>query len=33
MRDIYIRKSWLKLATGITALAILAAIWINWRWG
>ena len=33
MRDIWIRKSWLKLATGLIALAIIAAIWINWRWG
>jgi hypothetical protein len=33
MPDVYIRKSWLKLATGAVALLILAAIWINWRWG
>jgi len=31
MRDILIRKVWLKLATGLIALAIIAAIWINWR--
>lgn len=33
MRDIWIRKSWLRLATGLIALAIIAAIWINYRWG
>jgi hypothetical protein len=33
MRDIWIRKSRLRLATGLLALAIIAAIWINWRWG
>ena len=33
MRDIWIHTSWLKLATGLIALAIIAAIWINWRWG
>jgi hypothetical protein len=33
MRDIYIRRSWLRFATGLPALAIIAAIWINWRWG
>jgi hypothetical protein len=33
MRDIWIRKSWLRLATGLLALAIIAAIWINYRWG
>src|SRR5215510_10175993 len=31
MRDIWIRKSWLRLATGLIALAIIAAIWINYR--
>src|SRR6266508_5503511 len=33
MRDIWIKRSWLRLATGLIALAIIAAIWINWRWG
>ena len=33
MRDIWIRKSWLRLATGLIALAIIAAIWINYRMG
>ena len=33
MRDIRIRKSWLRLATGLLALALIAAIWINWRFG
>jgi hypothetical protein len=33
MRDIWIRKSWLRMATGLLALALIAAIWINWRWG
>jgi len=31
MRDIVIRKSWLRIATGLIALAIIAAIWINYR--
>jgi hypothetical protein len=31
MRDIYIRRSWLRFATGFIALAIIAAIWINYR--
>jgi hypothetical protein len=31
MRDIWIRKSWLRIATGLVALAIIAAIWINYR--
>ena len=26
------RVQWLKLATGLIALAIIAAIWIVWRW-
>jgi hypothetical protein len=33
MRDLYIRRSWLRLATGLIALALIAAIWIHWRWG
>jgi hypothetical protein len=33
MRDIWIRRSWLRLATGLIALAIIAAIWINYRVG
>jgi len=33
MRDIYVLRSWLRFATGLLALAIIAAIWINWRWG
>jgi len=31
MRDIVIRKSWLRIGTGLIALAIIAAIWINYR--
>jgi TRAP-type C4-dicarboxylate transport system permease small subunit len=31
MRDIWIPKSWLKIGTGLIALAIIAAIWINYR--
>ena len=31
MRDIWIRKSWLRIGTGLIALAIIAAIWINYR--
>jgi hypothetical protein len=31
MRDIWIRKSWLRIATGLIALAIIAAIWIHYR--
>jgi hypothetical protein len=31
MRDIWIRRSWLRLGTGLIALAIIAAIWINYR--
>ena len=30
-RDIWIRKSWLRIGTGLLALAIIAAIWINYR--
>ncbi len=26
------RVQWLKLASGLAALAIIAAIWIVWRW-
>jgi len=33
VRDIWIRRSTLRLATGLLALAIIAAILINWRWG
>ena len=33
MRDIWIRKTWLRIATGLIALAIIAAIWINYRMG
>ena len=33
MRDILIRRAWLRLATGLLALALIAAIWIHWRWG
>jgi hypothetical protein len=33
MRDIHIRKSWLRIAAGLIALALIAAIRINWRWG
>jgi hypothetical protein len=31
LRDIWIRKSWLRIGTGLIALAIIAAIWINYR--
>jgi len=31
MRDLWLRRSWLKFATGLLALAIIAAIWINYR--
>jgi hypothetical protein len=31
MRDIWIRRSWLRLGTGLIALAIIAAIWSNYR--
>jgi len=31
MREIWIRKSWLRIGTGLIALAIIAAIWINYR--
>jgi len=31
MRDIWIRKTWLRIGTGLIALAIIAAIWINYR--
>ena len=31
MRDLWIRKSWLRIGTGLIALAIIAAIWINYR--
>ncbi len=30
---ILMRVQWLKLATGALALALLAAVWIAWRWG
>jgi hypothetical protein len=33
MRDILVRRSWLRFATGLIALAIIAAIWIYYRWG
>ena len=26
------RMQWLRLATGLVALGIIAAIWIIWRW-
>jgi len=26
------RLQWLKLATGLVALALVAAIWLVWRW-
>ena len=26
------RMQWLKLATGLLALGVIAAIWIVWRW-
>jgi TRAP-type C4-dicarboxylate transport system permease small subunit len=31
MRDIWIPKAWLRIGTGLIALAIIAAIWINYR--
>ena len=33
MRGVWVRRWWLKMATAFLALALLAAIWINWRWG
>ncbi len=27
------RLQWLKLATGLIALALIGAIWVLWRWG
>lgn len=27
-----VRLQWLKLATGLIALALVAAIWVVWRW-
>jgi hypothetical protein len=27
------RVQWLKLLTGAVALALIAAIWVTWRWG
>jgi len=27
------RVQWLKLVTGAVALALIAAIWLTWRWG
>jgi hypothetical protein len=27
------RRGWLKLATGFLALLLIAAIWLNWRYG
>jgi hypothetical protein len=29
----WIRTSWLKFATGMIALGLIAAIWIVWRFG
>ena len=26
------RMQWLKLATGLLALGVIAAIWVTWRW-
>jgi len=29
---ILMRVQWLKLASGLVALALIAAVWIVWRW-
>jgi hypothetical protein len=28
-----VRRAWLKLATGLIAFALIAAVWMTWRWG
>jgi hypothetical protein len=33
IRALLTRLQWLKLATGLAALALLGAIWLVWRWG
>ena len=33
MRRMLMRMQWLKLATGLVALALVGAVWIVWRWG
>jgi hypothetical protein len=33
IRALLTRLQWLKLATGGLALALIAAIWLVWRWG
>jgi hypothetical protein len=33
MRDIRVSMRWLRFATGMLALALIAAIWIVWRFG
>ena len=33
LRAYLLRRAWLKVATGLAALVLLAAIWIAWRLG
>ena len=32
VRPVITRLQWLKLASGLLALGLIAAIWIVWRW-
>jgi hypothetical protein len=32
VRPVLLRVQWLKIASGLIALGIIAAIWIVWRW-
>ena len=32
VRPAFLRVQWLKIASGLVALAAIAAIWIVWRW-
>ena len=32
VRPALLRVQWLKIASGLVALGIIAAIWIVWRW-
>jgi hypothetical protein len=32
MAPVIVRLQWLKLASGLLALALIAAIWVVWRW-
>jgi hypothetical protein len=33
LRDILVNTRWLRFATGMLALTLIAAIWIVWRFG